>query len=151
MATYHGVSTTWWGVYRVSLIAPFTRWCRSAVWTCSDRFPSIAMPLGIPLLPTLESLHITEPLSKSLHKVVLLWSISLPWNSKWKILTLSQGFLLRWNCGSKLIKSYFDTFHFKPWRFITWASPSEVVFQYYAFLLKSLKLDGTSLLHLLAQ
>jgi hypothetical protein len=149
MATCHVVSTTRWSVYRVSLISPFTRWCPSTTRTCSDRFPSMAMPLGILSLPTLESLHITKPLTKSLHKVVLLWPISLPRNSEWKFSTLSRGFLLRWNCGSRLIKSYFDTSCLEPWRFIAWASPSEVVFRYCAFLLKSLKLDGTALLHLL--
>jgi hypothetical protein len=64
-----------------------------------------------------------------------------------KFSTLSRGFLLRWNCGSKLIKSYLDTSHFEPLRFIAWASPSEVVFWYCAFLLKSLKLDGNASLH----
>jgi hypothetical protein len=108
------------------------------------------MPLGILFLPTLESLHITELLTKSLHEVVLVWLISLPRNSEWKFLTLSCEFLLRWNCGSKLIKSYFDTSRFEPWRFIAYASPSEIVFRYGACLLKSLKLDGTALLHLFA-
>jgi hypothetical protein len=37
-----------------------------------------------------------------------------------KFLTLSHGFLLRWNCGSKLIKSYLDTSRFEPWWFIAW-------------------------------
>jgi hypothetical protein len=73
------------------------------------------MPLGILSLPTLESLHITKLLTMSLHEVVLLWPISLPQNSEWKFSTLSRGFLLRWNCESKLIKSYFDTSHFEPW------------------------------------
>jgi hypothetical protein len=76
------------------------------------------MPLRILSLPTLESLHITEPLTESFYEDVLLWPISLPRNSEWEFSTLSRGFLLRWNFGSKLIKSYFDTSRFEPWRFI---------------------------------
>jgi hypothetical protein len=41
------------------------------------------MLIGILSLPTLEILHITEPLTKSLCEVVLSWLISLPQNSKW--------------------------------------------------------------------
>jgi hypothetical protein len=48
--------------------------------------------LGILSLPTLEFLHITEPLIKSLHEVVLLWPISLTWNSEGKFSTLPSGF-----------------------------------------------------------
>jgi hypothetical protein len=73
------------------------------------------MLLGILSLPTLEFLHITESLTKSLHEVILLWPISLPRNSDWKFSTLSHVFLLRWNCGSKLINSYLDTSRFEPW------------------------------------
>jgi hypothetical protein len=83
------------GVYRVSLIAPFTRWCRSVTRTRNNRFPSITMPLRILSLPTLESLHIPEPLTDSLHEVIFLWSISLPRNSEWEFSTLSRGFLLQ--------------------------------------------------------
>jgi hypothetical protein len=142
-----GVPTTWGDVYPTPVSAPFVRWCRSTTQMRSDHFPSIAMPLGILSLPTLESLHITEPLTKALHEVVLLWSISLPRNFEWKFSTLSHGFLPWWNCGSKLIKSYLDTSCFEPWRFIPWASPSEIVFWYYAFLLKSLELDGIASPH----
>jgi hypothetical protein len=61
--------------------------------------------------------------------------------------TLSRGFLLRWNCESKLIKSHLGTSRFELWQFIAWASPSDVVFWYCAFLLKSLKLDGIASPH----
>jgi hypothetical protein len=54
--------------------------------------------------------------------------IYLPQNSEWKFSTLSHVFILRWNCGSKLIKFYLDTSHFEPWWFIAWASLSEVFF-----------------------
>jgi hypothetical protein len=47
MATYRGVSTTWWGVYRVSIIAPLARWCQSAARMLSVCFRSIAMLVGI--------------------------------------------------------------------------------------------------------
>jgi hypothetical protein len=149
-ATCRGVSTTWWRVYCVSVMDPLAWWCQSITWMCSVCLPSIVMLIGILSLLTFESLHITEPLIKSLYKVVLLWPISLPWNSEWKFSTLSRGFLLRWNCGSKLIKSYLDTSCFEPWWFIAWASPFKVIFQYCAFLLKSLKLDGFASPHLLA-
>jgi hypothetical protein len=105
-ATCRGVSTTWWRVYCVSVMDPLAWWCQSITWMCSVCLPSIVMLIGILSLLTFESLHITEPLIKSLYKVVLLWPISLPWNSEWKFSTLSRGFLLRWNCGSRLIKSY---------------------------------------------
>jgi hypothetical protein len=69
MATCCGVSTIWWGVYRVAVIAPSARWCRFVARTCSDSFPSIARLLGIFSLPTLESLPIMEPLIKFLNRV----------------------------------------------------------------------------------
>jgi hypothetical protein len=69
MAIFCGVSTTWWGVYCVSVSAPSIRWCRSATRTRSNRFPSIARLLGIFSLPILESLAIMEPLIKSLNRV----------------------------------------------------------------------------------
>jgi hypothetical protein len=146
----HGVPTAWGNVYPTPVSAPFARWCRSTARTCHVRFPSLDMLIGILSLPTHEFLHITEPLIKSLHEVVLLWPISLPRNSEWKFSTISRVFLLQWNCGSKLIKSYLDTSHFEPWWFITWVSPSEVVCRYCAFLLKLLKFDSSALLHLLA-
>jgi hypothetical protein len=124
----HGVPTAWGNVYPTPVSAPFAWWCWSTARTCRVRFPSLDMLLGILSLPTHEFLYLTEPLTKSLNKVVLLWLISLPRNSEWKFSTLSCGFLLRWNCGSKLIMSYLDTSRFEPWWFITWASPSEVVF-----------------------
>jgi hypothetical protein len=43
--------------------------------------------------------------------------------------------------------SYLDTSRFKPWRFIAWVSPSDVVLWYCAFLLKSLKLGGIASPH----
>jgi hypothetical protein len=70
MSICHGVSTTWWGVYRISVIALLKRWCQSAAQMHSVRFPLISMLIGILSLPTFEYLHITELLIKSLHKVV---------------------------------------------------------------------------------
>jgi hypothetical protein len=92
MATCRGVSTIWWDVYLVSVTAPFTRWFRSTTRTHSIHFPSIVMLLGILTLPTIEPIHITEPLIKSLHEVALLWPISFPRSSKWKFSTLPYGF-----------------------------------------------------------
>jgi hypothetical protein len=50
------------------------------------------MLLGILSLPTLESIHITEPLIKSFHEVALLWPIYFPHIYEWKFLTLPHGF-----------------------------------------------------------
>jgi hypothetical protein len=136
---HHGVPTAWSGVYPTPVSAPFARWCRSTAWTCRICFPSLDMLLGILSLPTLEFLHITEPLTKSLHEAVLLWLISLPRNSEWKFSTLSRGFLLRWNCGSKLLKSYLDTSRFEPWWFFAWASPSRGCFLILCILAQVIK------------
>jgi hypothetical protein len=99
--THQGVSTAWWGVYVVFVIAPFTRWCRSAAWTRNVCFPPIAMLLGKLSLPTLEPIHIIEPLIKSLREDVLLWPISFPWNSEWKIfIPTTWIFFFEWIVGT---------------------------------------------------
>jgi hypothetical protein len=73
------------------------------------------MLLGILSLPTLESLHITEPLIKSLREVVLLWPISFPRNTEWKISTPPCGFSFLMELWSNLIKFYLDTSHSELW------------------------------------
>jgi hypothetical protein len=50
--------------------------------------------------------------------------------------------LLRWDCWSHIPESYHGSSCSEHWRFIAWVSPSDVVFRYCAFLLKSLKFDG---------
>jgi hypothetical protein len=147
MTTCHGVSITWWDVYLGSVTTPFTRWCWSAARTRSIRLPSIAMLLGILSLPTLESIHITEPLIKSLHEVALLWPISFPWALNGNFQPYHMDFLLQKNCWSDPIKSYLDTSRSEPWRFLPWASLSDVVLWYSAFLLQSIKLDNIASSH----
>jgi hypothetical protein len=141
MATCCGVSTTWWSIYCASVIAPSTRWCLSTVWTCSDRFRSIAGLLGIFSFPTLESLPIMEPLIKSLKRVACL-ELTPPFGTlNEDFQSYHVGLLPRWDCEGHPFGSYLGSSCSKLGRSIAWASLSSVVFRCCAFLLNSLKSD----------
>jgi hypothetical protein len=147
MTTCCGISITWWDVFCVSRTVPFTRWCWSAAWTHSIHFPSIAMLLSILSLPTLEFIHITDPLIKSLREVALLCRFLFLGALNENFQPCHIDFLLRRNCWSNSIKTYLDTSRLELWWFVTWASPSDAVLWYSAFLLKSLKFDGIASSH----
>jgi hypothetical protein len=139
MASYRGVSTTWWGVYPVPVMAPFTRWCQFIARNQN------AMRICMVMWPTVKSLYMLSSRSSPCTKLPLMVEF-FPCNSDWESLDL----YLLCRCWIIFPKSYLDFSCLKPCRFIASTSPPEVVFWYCAFLLKSLKLDGTALLHLLA-
>jgi hypothetical protein len=117
-----GVSTTLWGVYRVSMIAYFIRWCRFVAQTHNFRLPSLAMRLGIVVWPTIKYPYMFELSVRPLHqatidgRVLPLW----PWWESSNLYLLCRWWII-------LPKSYLDFSHPKPCRFTAWASLSNVV------------------------
>jgi hypothetical protein len=145
MTTYCAVSTTWWGVYHVSMIAPSVRWCRSAARTHSGRFPSIARLQGIFSLPTLESLSITEPLVNSLNRVAHLEPTSSFGSSNENFQSYHASLLPRWNCESPpwILSRYLL---FKAWAIYRLSES----FRCSVFLLNALKDGSIASSHFLA-
>jgi hypothetical protein len=85
-------------------------------------------------------------LDQALAPTYLLMAEFFPYNYDWELTDLH----LLCRCWINFPKSYFGFSRPKPYQFIAWESPSNVICRYGAFLLNSLKVDNIASLHLLA-
>jgi hypothetical protein len=110
-------------------------------WSCWQiqawPFPSLFYQFLLPNLELLVGLNLLSNPWVSFYDQVL--SIGTPNES---IQPYHIVLPLRWDCWSHIPESYCGSSRSENWWFNAWASPSDVVFRYRAFLLNSLKFDG---------